>query len=114
MNLAYRSGYQQVTLQELVSAGRLTSGKVIVEGQIFIPDTPLQPGECILLRYLMSCCAADLRAVSVILSYPKGYQPKAGQWVLVHGIASRDAKGVIIKADMIESITEPYPPYLYP
>lgn len=113
INLALYSNYQNVTIANLAYAGHITSGKVSVEGQIFIPDKPLKSGECILLHYLMTCCAADLRTVSVILAYPEGYRPKSGQWVRVHGIAKREKRGVIIKSDMIESISEPDPPYLY-
>ena len=114
INLAANSDYQKVTLANLAFAGHITPGKISVEGQLYIPDTQPKPGECILAHYVMRCCAADLSPVSATLLYPPGFQPKSRQWVRVRGVAARRMdSSVVIKADMIEPIGEPSPPYLY-
>ena len=113
LDLSRSAEYKNVRLDELAAASKIVSGKVSVVGQTILTTNQPTQNECLLVHYVMVCCAADLRPVSVLLKYPAGYLPENGKWVKVRGIASRDEKGVVLEVHTIEPIREPNPPYLY-
>lgn len=112
LDLSRSAQYKDIRLDELVSAGRIVAGKVTVVGQTLV-DSNATPDECMLAHYVMVCCAADLRPVGIVLKYPAGYTPQHGKWVRVRGTVSRESQGIVLRADSIEPIREPNPPYLY-
>lgn len=113
LDLSSQSGYKNVTIVQLSQAGNIKGGKVSVEGQLLDAAPGLQPGECLIAHYQMICCVADIRPVVIVLKYPNGYVPKAGQWVSVNGTAIRAKRGVVLTAETIQPIATPNPPYVY-
>ena len=113
LDLSNDSNYKPVTVIDLADAGNIKGGKVSVQGQLLTRSAKLGANQCLLAHYQMVCCVADVSPVAVILEYPGGYTPTKGKWVQVDGVASRDKRGVILKADAIRPIPTPNPPYLY-
>lgn len=112
LDLSRSAQYKEMRLDELAAASRIVAGKVTVVGQTIVSSNTA-PDECILAHYVMVCCAADLRPVGIILKYPAAYTPQHGKWVRVRGTVSREPQGIVLRADTIEPIREPNPPYLY-
>jgi len=113
LNLAGGSGFKECDIAQLSDAGHITSGAVSVEGQIAASSQGMPAGEVRLQHYKMTCCIADLRTVQITLKYIPGFPIKPGQWVDVHGIASREGNNVVLTASEMSNIHEPNPPYLY-
>lgn len=91
--------------------------RVTTEGMIF-HSKRLSDGQCMLFRFVMTCCAADAMPVSVILVHPDVDTFPGDAWVRVTGIAHMQAiRGVnraVLKAEQVEQIPEPRRPYLSP
>jgi putative membrane protein len=91
--------------------------RVTTEGMVF-HSKRLGEGQCMLFRFVMTCCAADAQPVSVILVYPGVKDIPADAWVRITGKATRaEIRGVnraVIEADTLETISEPKQPYLSP
>lgn len=113
LDLSRKSGYKEVTIVDLAQAGKIKGGKVSVEGQLVGGSSELKVNESLIAHYKMVCCVADVSPVAIILELPSGYTPQKDQWVRVNGTARREARGVVLKADMIQPIAAPNPPYLY-
>ena len=113
LDLSKKSGYKTVTIVDLAQAGRIKGGKVSVEGQLVGSSSGLKANETMIAHYKMVCCVADVSPVAIILEQPSGFIPEKNQWVRVNGTARREARGVVLKADMIQPIAAPKPPYLY-
>lgn len=113
LDLSCDAGYKSVTIVDLAQAGNIKGGKVSVEGQLLGSSHGLKPNESLLAHYQMVCCVADVSPVVIILECPSGYTPTKGQWVRVNGVAKRDSRGVVLKADAIQPISAPNPPYIY-
>lgn len=91
--------------------------RVTTEGMLF-HSKRLGDGQCMLFRFVMTCCAADAMPVSVILVHPDVDTFPGDAWVRVTGIAHMQAiRGVnraVLKAEQVEQIPEPRRPYLSP
>jgi len=72
------------------------------------PTTP--PGHFLLVRFLITCCAADASPAAVLVRWPKAETLKGNQWVKVYG--QTEPKGKVLAADEVIEVSEPKKPYL--
>jgi len=70
----------------------------------------LPPDRFVLVRYRMTCCAADATPVTVPVRWAGATSLKDGAWVKVFGKTDPAAKAVV--ADKVEATGEPSNPYL--
>jgi uncharacterized repeat protein (TIGR03943 family) len=64
----------------------------------------------LLVRFLISCCAADASPVAVPVKWPEAHTLENNQWVKVFGRTDLKAKALI--ADKVEPAREPANPYM--
>jgi putative membrane protein len=110
----WKRGYAWTTVLGL--AQRLKGGppeKVGAMGFVF-RDAKLAPDEFLLVRFMITCCAADAQPMAVLVRW-KGTDPAAAQlhdnqWVEVYGSTDPAAKCVV--ADDVVPIREPARPYM--
>lgn len=122
-NATTRNGSSNGTRSELTLTDLLyeletaDSVQVTTEGMLF-HSKRLGEGQCMLFRFVMTCCAADAQPVSMILVHPEVNSLGGDTWVRVTGTATMmDVRGVqrgVLKADELEVIQEPVRPYLSP
>jgi uncharacterized repeat protein (TIGR03943 family) len=105
-------------LQGEVDPSRLAGQPVALIGFVYGNARGLQPGEFSVVRFVVSCCAADGLAVGMPVRW-NGPTPDRDTWVAVSGTlavapgASGDHRAVI-DAAAVERIDPPDTPYLYP
>lgn len=109
---------RELTLTDLLYNLEEEQGfRVTTEGMIF-HSKRLGEGQCMLFRFVMTCCAADAMPVSVILVHPEVNGLAGDAWVRVSGTAIltdvRGVKRAVVKADALEVIPEPKRPFLSP
>ena len=64
----------------------------------------------LLVRFLISCCAADASPMAVPVKWPEAHTLENNQWVKVFGRTDLKAKALI--ADKVEPAREPANPYM--
>jgi putative membrane protein len=83
-------------------------------------DKRLPEGQFFVSRIVLSCCAADGYAFSMIVDWPAAASLKPDTWVRVTGPVSKayfadDPLAVpLIQAKMVEIVPQPDDPYLFP
>jgi putative membrane protein len=81
-------------------------------------DEELGPDAFYVVRYVVTCCAADGAGVGLPVQWPGGATLAENSWVQVRGtIASASLGGVeqpTLRADAVEPVAQPENPYLYP
>lgn len=97
--------------------GKLKGHRVITEGRIFRDDA-LPPGQVMLFRFVVVCCAADAMPVQAVIKSPATASLKDDQWVRVDGtfhlLDEEGARVLEIDATRIDPIPAPAQPYLSP
>jgi uncharacterized repeat protein (TIGR03943 family) len=97
---------------------RLHGRPVALIGFAYPGDRALRPGEFSVVRFVVTCCAADGSAVGLPVR-AAGPPPPRDAWVRVIGVleVSADAERApraVIAATAVEPIERPPTPYLYP
>ena len=69
-----------------------------------------KPGEFLLVRFAVTCCAADATPVAVPDRWPEAATLKDNEWVKVYGRIDPAAAALV--ADVVESTVAPDQPYL--
>ncbi len=96
---------------------RLTGSRIITEGRVSVDDS-LPPGQIVIFRFVIVCCAADAMPVEVVVQSPKTSAFKPDDWIRVTGTLKTELKDgnavPVIMADKIEPIPTPDDPYLSP
>jgi uncharacterized membrane protein YcgQ (UPF0703/DUF1980 family) len=83
--------------------------KVTTVGMVaHVPQLP--PDQFLLIRFRMTCCAADATPVAVPVRWAGAASLKDRTWVKVSGQTNPTAKAVV--ADKVEPAREPSNPYL--
>jgi putative membrane protein len=81
-------------------------------------DERLPKGQFFVSRVVISCCAADGYAVGMVVEWPNAASIKQDTWVEVKGPVDKvsfDGRiSPFIRADVVESVSQPDQPYLYP
>jgi putative membrane protein len=83
-------------------------------------DERLPNGQFFVSRIILSCCAADGYAVTMIVDWPEAASLKQDTWVRVTGPLYKtyfadDPQAVpLIRATMVEIVPQPEIPYLFP
>lgn len=100
-----------------VQDDRLQGEPVDVVGFVF-PDERLGSDSFYVVRYVVTCCAADGSAVGLPVRWEGGQALAANTWVRVQGTldaVTRDGMRVPgIAATIVEPVDEPDVPYLFP
>ena len=121
------AGYIRTDVLDIIQNREYHSGepRVSLSGMVYIvKDTDSIPGgldreeyRIIIIRYLMTCCAADAQPISVVLD---GIDPgglKNGEWYGVRGTSELIHEGLFIPRIIVHEIShipEPVNPYIYP
>lgn len=69
-----------------------------------------RPDEFLLVRFAITCCAADATPVAVPVRWPDAATLKDNEWVKVYGRIDRAA--AVLAADVVEPTVAPDQPYL--
>jgi len=88
-----------------------------VVGFVYLDDR-LPEGQFFVSRFIISCCAADGYAVGMIVNAPNTTSLKKDSWVKVSGpveaVPFDNGISPLIRAEVVESVSQPDQPYLYP
>ena len=77
----------------------------------FVARPPkMPPDQFLLVRFLITCCAADATPVAVPVRWPDAATLKDNQWIKVFGQTDPEAK--VLAADKVEPISQPTNPYM--
>jgi uncharacterized repeat protein (TIGR03943 family) len=88
---------------------QMQEDKVTAVGMVaHVPQLPA--GQFLLVRFKMTCCAADATPVAVPVQWEKAGSLKEGGWVKVFGTTAPAARA--LAADEVEPTKEPASPYL--
>lgn len=97
---------------------RLLGRQVSVLGFVHRPQQGAVPGEFLVTRFVVRCCAADGMAVSLRVRSPDADTLAADTWVQVDGVlrrADKDADATVyVEADQLTVAPTPSTPYLSP
>ncbi|HNQ35382.1 MAG TPA: TIGR03943 family protein [bacterium] len=116
--VATESGYRSMNLKQLLT---LVSGSpekadalpIAVEGMVF-KNSSHAPGTFMLVRFLITCCAADATPLGIAVSWDAASgPPPENAWVLVRGKISFSEATPSVIADEIQVMPNPANPYLY-
>jgi uncharacterized repeat protein (TIGR03943 family) len=104
------------TLLDLMQKPKLYDGKTVsVTGMVY-RDSALQPNSFLCYRLIMWCCAADARAVGVLVEYDKASELADRDWVTVTGTVGQGRLKEVsmpkIVASQVENTPPPAVPYL--
>ena len=106
--------YQHVSLKEILSLkeSNLNGLKLKTEGLVMEKKNDTTK-HYYLVRFLMTCCAADALPLAVEIKNSDGFETSAGHWMEIWGILHSDPEGFFIEAEKILPLPEPQDPYLY-
>jgi uncharacterized repeat protein (TIGR03943 family) len=100
-----------------VGANTLAGQPADVSGFVY-HDRRLRPGEFIVSRFVLACCAASALGVGMLVRWPAAAGMPPNAWVRVRGtVQAGDFGGQpipAIDATRVEGVDEPLWPYLYP
>jgi uncharacterized repeat protein (TIGR03943 family) len=90
---------------------------VTISGMAYVDDR-LPPNSFLCYQLLMFCCAADAKAIGVVVEYDKSDTLKKGEWVKVQGsvgLTSVEGQRLTkITAENVAPTKAPKDPYLFP
>jgi uncharacterized repeat protein (TIGR03943 family) len=106
----WERGYSSTTvIGAAVRLRQMQEEKVTAVGLVaHVPQLP--PDQFLLVRFKMTCCAADAMPVAVPVRWADAASLKDRTWVKVFGQTDPAAKAVV--ADAVEPTKEPLDPYL--
>lgn len=85
---------------------------ILVEGFTCYPSGA--SGSLVVARFVLYHCAADIRAVGVVIKLEDLPAPPPDLWVSVEGILSSTERGLVVKAGKISLVDRPARGYIYP
>lgn len=108
-----------VALQQEVDPARLRGAPVSVVGFVYRADQPVNPAEFNLVRFVVTCCAADGAAVGLPVRTDRPVSLPPDTWLQITGTldivtAAGQEPHALIAATSIERVDIPRTPYLYP
>ena len=106
--------YQHLNLKKILALTEsgLTDLKLKTEGLV-VAKKNSSDQHYYLVRFLMTCCAADALPLAVEIKNPDGFETSAGRWMEVWGILRSGPEGFFIEAEKALPLPEPQDPYLY-
>jgi uncharacterized repeat protein (TIGR03943 family) len=106
----WERGYSSTTVVgAAVRLKQMQQEKVAAVGMVaHVPQLP--PDQFLLIRFRMTCCAADTTPVAVPVRWAGAAALKESTWVKVFGQTDPTAKAIV--ADEVEPTKEPRDPYL--
>lgn len=106
--------YKKLTIKQLLALSKskpdeINNKDVSVEGMVY------KEGEekFLLIRFLITCCAADATPLGIEVEYEKTNDLKNEEWVKVKGNAKIENGKIKIYAEDVEKTQVPSDPYLY-
>jgi len=115
------SDYNELNLLDLLMAARddpkqLENKTISTIGFVYKGET-IAPNSFALLRFVITCCAADAQPIGVLVESEETSQFESDQWVRVRGTVQLKEKAgekmLVIIADTVNSISKPKDQYLY-
>jgi len=104
-------------LRLALDATPYTGRRVTTTGMVYVGDK-LPENAFLCYRLLMFCCAADAKAVGVVVEYDKSRNLTKGDWVQVEGTVGFTTLGgqrlTRISAEKVTPTSPPKDPYLFP
>ncbi len=93
-------------------------GKSIeIKGQV-LKDSELNPDEFVVVRFMMSCCTADLQPIGIICRYNAAGKLESNAWIKINGKIVQDSyEGELyplIEVESVENAAKPQEEYIYP
>lgn len=106
--------YRHVSLKEILALkeSNLNNLKIKTNGLV-VEKKNGAAKHYYLVRFLMTCCAADALPLAVEIKNPDGFETSAGRWMEVWGILHSNSEEFFIEAEKILPIPAPQDPYLY-
>jgi uncharacterized repeat protein (TIGR03943 family) len=106
-----------LALRQQADPTRLRGQPVDLVGFVYTADRSLQPGEFSVVRFVVTCCAADGSAVGLPVRHTAPAPPR-DSWVRVTGtlevMSGSGEPRAVIAATAVEPVAVPATPYLYP
>lgn len=121
-------GYRVLNLMQVhqlyVETGELPE-KVAVVGRGYVltpteqaklaPDQRANQVEAFLYRFVISCCTADARPVSLVIQGPGGGELRTDRWYEARGrlkLLPGPSKSLAVELDQLREVDPPDPPYI--
>jgi putative membrane protein len=81
-------------------------------------DPRLAPGQFMVGRFTVTCCVADAFAIGMVVVWPAAQELPENTWVRVRGpVESVEIDGQrlpLLRAEVVQPVSEPVQPYLFP
>lgn len=108
--------YKKLTIKQLIAFAEkkkeVIDGKeVAVEGLVY--KIKGEKTRFIIVRFLITCCAADATPLGITVNYAKADELKQDTWIKVYGKCVVTNKKPLIIAEKVEKKPAPSDPYLY-
>jgi uncharacterized repeat protein (TIGR03943 family) len=103
-------GFAPTTVIGMAQRFRETQPQKVAATGMVVRREGLPADQFFLVRYRMTCCAADATPVAVLVHWPGAAGLKENAWVCVLG--STDPAAKVLAADAVEPVKEPANPYL--
>ena len=106
----WEKGYQSLTVIGVAQRFRETQAQKVASTGLVAHPKQFPADQFLLVRFRMTCCAADAQPVAVPVQWAKAASLKENAWVTVFGKTDPQAK--VLVADEVEPTKEPRNPYL--
>ncbi len=106
--------YQHINLKKILALTEsgLTDLKLKTEGLIVAKKNGSEQ-HYYLVRFLITCCAADALPLAVEIKRSDGFETSAGHWMEIWGILHSNPEEFFIEVEKALPLPEPQNPYLY-
>ena len=114
--LEMEGNYKKMNIKQLLTFSKnkpeeINGKDVSVEGFVYKQNNEKQG--FMLVRFLITCCAADATPLGVEIVYQNSEQLKQDEWVKVYGKCNIEGNRVVILADQVKKTQPPPDVYLY-
>lgn len=109
--------YSKLTVKQLLvltkkNKDEVQNLSVSTEGLVYRTEK-MKPNEFVLLRFLITCCAADATPLGIVVLSDETDKLSSDSWVKVQGKVNLVDGRPMILSDDIVAISKPKDPYLY-
>ncbi|HUU91538.1 MAG TPA: TIGR03943 family protein [Phycisphaerae bacterium] len=103
-------GYGWTTVLGVAQRLRLPEPQKVGALGFVVRQEKMPPDHFLLVRFQITCCAADASPIAVPVHWPQAHTLESNQWVKVFGQTDPEAK--VLVADKVEPTREPSNPYM--
>jgi len=105
-----KQGYGWTTVLGVAQRLKMPEAQKVGAMGFVVRNEKAPADQFLLVRFIITCCAADASPMAVIVKWPRAHTLENNQWVKVFGRTDPEAK--VLVADKVEPAREPANPYM--